>query len=147
MQDGQFVISYQLIRLLQWMMEHDSDKFKKMIRRALLQGLADEMRADHLLTEAEALNNAHEVVIAFFASLEQTLAEALDEQVVKQAMEHNLMPAIEHFDISALDDMTLKSSVEKATAKMDENPQSSPHDLLFQELLKRWKPDKKNLIN
>lgn len=147
MQDGQFVISYQLIRLLQWMMEHDTDKFKKIVRRALAQGLAEEMRADHLLTEAEAVHSAHEVVLAFFASLEQVLAEALDEQAIKQATDRKLMPAIEHVDCSELDDVTLKSSIEKATAQCDENPQTSPQDLLFKELLKRWKPDKKNLIN
>lgn len=147
MQDGQFVITYDLIRLLQWMMMHDADKFKKMVKRALLHGLADEMRADRLLTESEALEDAHEVVIAFFSLLEKALAESLDEHVVKRAVERNLMPAIEHVDSSVLDGLTLKSSVEKATAQIDENPHSSPHELLFKELLKRWKPDKKNAVN
>ena len=56
------------------------------------------------------------------------------------------MPTIDHIDSTICDDATVRSSVEKATAKSEQHPKANAQELLFKELLKRWKPSK-NMMN
>ena len=87
-------------------------------------------------------------MLDFFAMLEELLIESLDEQAVENALEKNLMPAIDQIDSSVCDDATVRFSIEKATSKREKN--KSPQHLketLLKELLKRWKPRKKNILN
>jgi hypothetical protein len=66
---------------------------------------------------------------------------------VQKAVEKNLMPAIDHIDATLCDTDTVRTSIEKATAKIEINSKDNPQEILFRELLKRWKPPAKNLMN
>ena len=72
--------------------------------------------------------------------------EAMNEHMVQQAVKQNLMPAIDHIDSTICDDDTVRSSMEKATAKSKIASHENAQDILFKELLKRWKPQK-NIMN
>jgi hypothetical protein len=85
-------------------------------------------------------------IIEFFSMLETLLLESMKEQAVQKAVEKNLMPTIDHIDSTICDDATVRSSVEKATAKSELQPKANAQELLFKELLKRWKPSK-NMMN
>jgi uncharacterized membrane protein len=146
--DGnQFVISYELLALLRWLIEHDTDKLKKIITKAQKTGLHGEITKIENNKESQSLDDIHLTIVEFFGLLESLLIESMNEKVVEKAIEKNLMPAIDHIDSSICDDATVRFSVEKATSKMDHNPEEDPQDVLYKELLKRWKPSKKNLIN
>ena len=41
--NNQFVISYELIALLRWLLENDTDKLKKIITKAYASGLKDDI--------------------------------------------------------------------------------------------------------
>src|SRR3972149_2629664 len=100
-ENSQFVLSYELLCLLRWFVDHDADKLKKLITKAI------------------------------------------NEQAVKKAVEKNLMPAIDQIDSTICDDATVRFSIEKAATKIDHNPMENPKELLFKELLKRWKQSNK----
>ena len=40
----QFVISYELLCLLRWLLEHDVEKLKKMVSKALAPGLKEDIK-------------------------------------------------------------------------------------------------------
>ena len=145
--DGQFVLSYELINLLAWLMEHDSHKLKALITKALASGLKDRIRKEDTLVDRTSLEDIQESIIDFFGMLEALLLESLNEQAVQKALERDLMPSIDQIDSTMCDDATVRCSVEKATSDLDKHPQKNPKDLLFKELLKRWKPNKKNVLN
>lgn len=146
--DNQFVLSYELICLLQWLMEHDAGKLKKIVAKAISSGLRDRIQKESILLEnPTGLEDIQESIIDFFGMLEALLLESLHEHAVKKALEKNLLPAIDQIDSTICDDATVRFSVEKATSDIDRNPQENPKDLLFKELLRRWKPNKKNLLN
>ncbi|GMU19642.1 MAG: hypothetical protein AMXMBFR12_08340 [Candidatus Babeliales bacterium] len=85
-------------------------------------------------------------IIEFFGMLEIILLETMKEQAVQRAVEKNLMTTVDHIDATLCDDDTLRTSIEKATAKSELHPSENAQDLLFKELLKRWKPTK-NMMN
>ena len=144
----QFVLSYELLALLRWLVEHDAEKLKKLIVKALASGLKDDvLRARQGRTEEQTLDEIQHGILDFFGLLEVLLHEAMSESAVQTAMQKNLMPAIEQIDSAICDDATLRSSLEKVTSKIELNPDENAKELLFKELLKRWKPQNKNILN
>lgn len=148
---GQFALSYELLCLMQWLLEHEQEKLKKIITKSLDSGLKEELQRIDETTFAQADSQAAEdmqySVIEFFGLLETLLAESLNEHVVKKALERNLMPAIGQIDTMLFDNATVKDSIEKATHKIELNPGENPKDLLCKELIKRWRPLKNINLN
>jgi hypothetical protein len=146
--DSQFVLSYELICLLQWLMDHDADKLKKMIDKALNSGLKTKLQKESAqLQQIGNLDEIQENIIEFFGLMEVLLVESLHDQAVKKALENNLMPSIDQIDSTVCDTATVRSCVERATSTMENNPQESPKELLFKELLRQWKPGKESALN
>lgn len=144
--DNQFVISYELICLLQWILEHESEQLKKLVQRALQSGLHSSMHADDH-QEAPALEDIQEIIIDFFELCSTLMAEVEHEQSVKKAIAKNLMPAIDQIDHQQCDGDTLRSSIDKTAAQLDNKPNASAREVLYKELLKQWKPNKKVAVN
>jgi hypothetical protein len=147
--DTQFTLSYELLSLLQWMVDHNQRDFKRIIAHALRSGLKHDIQECMNIknNDAQALENAQHCVIDFFGTLEALIAQGMHEQTVESALEKNLMPALDHIDTTACDKNTVLTSIEKATTRCELNPHENPQDLMFKELLKRWKPSKKSAMN
>ncbi len=145
--NGQFVLSYELLTLLRWFVDHDEDKLKKIIGAALTSGLQDEL--DHLehFDEVAVLDSIQHGITDFLSLLETLLLEVISEHIKQKAKYQDLLPAADQIDTTVCDDSTVKFSLEKATSKIESNPDANPKEMLFKELLKRWKPVDKNLKN
>jgi hypothetical protein len=145
--NAQFVLSYELLHLLQWLGKHDADKLKKIITKAIAHGLHDEIQKIDKLSEANLLQDMHHSMIDFFALLDELLFNAINEHVEQKAREKNLLPTIDHIDSTMCDNETVRSSIEKTTKKLDHHPNTNPKEQLFKELLKKWKPFDKNSVH
>ena len=145
-QDEQFAISYELLCLLRWLVENDADKLKKMITRAVQRGLNEKIELIRTFTDNEALEDAQDNMVEFFGTLEGMLIDTMQEQAMNQAFERKLMPAIEHIDATACDETVVQASLEKAHSKITHNPDKNPQEILLNEILKNWKPAKKEAV-
>lgn len=148
---NQFTISYELLCLLRWLSQYDTDKLKKLVSKALDNGLKEEIKKieaySKVNTESAMLEEVHHSILEFFTLMESLLLVALNEDTAKKAIKQNLMPAIDHIDATACDQETVRFSVEKATTKAEQKPDQNAQQLLFEELLKRWKPTKKQIMH
>lgn len=146
--NSQFVLSFELLCLLRWLVECEGEKFKKLINKAMQSGLKEELRYAQKAQANEAMmEEVQYSIVEFFGMLEALIADAINEQAIQTALEKNLMPTIDQIDSNVCDDATLRCSLEKATLKIEMNPKENPKELLFKELLKRWKPQNKNMMN
>lgn len=146
--NSQLTISHELLLLLRWLVTHDEEKLKKIVTKALTTGLNTELqKIDHTKADNGMLDEMQYSISDFFGLLELLLVDAMQEQVANNAKQQNLMPTLEHIDSTVCDDETVRASLEKATIKMAHNPHDNPKDLLYTELLKRWKPHNKNTIS
>lgn len=144
----QFVISYELLCLLRWLVENDTEKLKKIITKALSAGLNDDIkkieRFHSLATDAPHIaEEMQHSIVDFFHTMEIMLLESINDLAIQKAVEQKLMPAIDHIDASACDETVVRSSIEKATSSSALKQGSNAQELLFKELLKNWKPSKK----
>ena len=144
--NSQFALSYELLHLLKWLEQHDADKLKKMISKAVAHGLHDEIqKSTNCMINQSILEDMHHSIINFFELLEALLTDALSEHVQKKAREKNLLPTLNHFDTSLLDHETVRSSIENTTKQLDTHPHSNAKEQLCKELLKNWKPINKQM--
>lgn len=145
-QPNQFVITYELLSLLLWIIEHEDKTLVKMVKKAFSSGLKDEIKKNQPANDAQLLEEAQQGIIDFFGMLESHMLEAMHEQSVQRALEKNLMPAIDHIDTAICDDATVRMSIEKATRSTQDSHEAAK-EILYKELLKRWKPGKNQNFN
>src|SRR5581483_10399110 len=142
--ENQFILSYELLALLQWMVEHDTHKLKRMIDKALRSGLKGQIERSMMVMRQDKQTDqeAQYSVIEFFGLLEALITETLHEQAAERAAEKKLLPAIDHIDGSLCDDETIQQTVQNTAAQLEQQPSADPHDTLYKELLLQWKPSK-----
>ena len=120
---------------------------KKIIDKAVTSGLKDKAQQTRNSEQLPTLEDMQQSLVDFFGTLEALLLESLHEHAIKHVVNKNLMPSIDHIDSTICDDATVRFSIEKASSKLARNPKENPQDLLFKEILRRWKPSKKKILN
>ena len=143
----QVTLSYELLHLMQWLIEHEPEKIKSIIAQAMEDGLKDELKTLGNSAAREVSETVRYSVVDFLELLEVLLQEVSNEHTLKSVLEKKLMPAFDHIDSTACDIETVQTSVEQASSQFERNPKKNPQELLFKELLRTWKPNKKSLAN
>jgi len=140
-----FVISYELLKLLQWLIEHEQEPLKKLLKQSLnrksKQGTAtaatQQIPADHLQIN----------IIHFFSLLETLIHEIEQENEIRHVSHATRIPAIHHIDTNICDSESVALSIAKATDAAENQTGENLKDVLCKELLRRWKPEKKPSIH
>lgn len=146
--DDQFVISPELLQLMDWIVQYESETLKRIIARALKNGLK---KNNPLLVDQDSTDLQPDEMqrgfVDFLMLMELLLQEVVHERSLKNAVQRNLVPALSAIDTSACDENTLQSSLAIATSQIERNPQANPREVLLKELLKQWKPHKKKTLH
>lgn len=144
--DGQFIVSYELLLLLAWLCDNEQDALQALVDKALANGLQEKLNVGLNFGEAEA-DVLQQTIIDFFAILENMIVEAGQHDQVNQILHRNMFPAIDHIDSTVFDHQTVAKSVEKAVSFKEKHNSKPAKEVLMKELLKRWKPSKKTYAN
>ena len=128
--NDQFIISKELINLMQNIIDLYSESFKEVIAQAQKNTNPQNSEFD--------LQDAQDTILEFLNLMEMLSYEIKHENIVTQHLQLQLMPSINHIDQTTCDEDTVISSIEDATDQMEKNPKANPQELLYKELLKRW---------
>lgn len=144
----QLVVSTELLHLLEWLVTYEQETLKKLVSKALNDGLHKTFSTDsHNQQEYSLDDQLQQNIIDFFGLLESLLVEALHEQETALAAQNTLFPAAKQIDASTLDNSTLNLMIAKAAQAIKLGRSTSPKDALCKELIKHWKPHKKPTLN
>lgn len=143
----QITLSYELLQLLAWLTENEPDKLKKLVKCAYNNGLKEEIAITRRSRDTSLADTMQYTLADFLNLFEIILQEVSEENILQKVVEKKLLPALDHIDSTECDTATLQTSLEKATSRIESQPQANPEELLFQELLKSWKPKKETLSN
>lgn len=144
--NNQFVVSYELLQLFSWLLEHEQESMRKLINKALKQGLQERMHsADR--HEPQISEHLQQSILDFFAILDGMLYEGIDDQEFTRLMQRDLLPAIDHLDAKVYGTNNVAVSIAKATSALETHPERDAKAILCKELLKNWKPAKKAIPN
>jgi len=139
----QFVVSYELLKLLEWLIEHEQETLKKLLDNAMQRGLRLELAQAEDPEQEKNIAALQGNIIDFFTLLETLTHETLHEHEIKNNIQRIMIPAIYHIDTTACDSTSVALSIAKATAAVENRTGENPKDVLCKELLRRWKPTKK----
>lgn len=138
--DNHFVISYELLALLEWLMEHEEAAVMNIIKSALTRGLSPNKVA-HAMSHGDD-PDLQNVIVDFLAYLDLLLHEAVNEDEVDHVVQRTLIPSINHIDKRMLDEAAMNTSIAKAQAAAWKHSSYETKTILCKELLRRWKPGK-----
>lgn len=144
-----FVISHELLKLLEWLMDHEQESIRKLVKNIVQQ---DAFIQAHIDPNAQT-EDLQQSIVDFFAMLDALIAESTHEDETETVILRSRLPALNNLDTKLYDAAAIATSIEKATeavlkAEKSNRPNKkqekevSPKDILCKELLKRWKPDK-----
>lgn len=141
----QFVISYELIHLLHWIIKYEPELLRDLITKSFLQGIEDSLEQNKgLYAQLTNADNMHNSIVDFLNFAENHISIMTETEAVKQVMHKSMMPVMNRCDSQIVDREVVKSSfltaVEKG--KISEDSDASQQQF-FKELLKQWKPSKK----
>lgn len=138
------VVSQELLMLLESIMVNHTDELKRFIAHALAQQ-GTTSRETPVMVQSH--DDAHEQIVNFLSLLEMLMYEVKTDSSVQAIVQRHQMPSIQHIDHSDCDDETIASSVIKANSTLEKHPGMNPQEVLYKELLRRWKPSKKTSVN
>jgi hypothetical protein len=146
---AQFVLSYELLALLRWLVENGQDDLEALVHQAIGAGLDKELKNKRHGGESqeEALEEMQQGIVDFFTALEVFMLEAMHKQMKQRARENDLLATVDQIDMNLYDTVTVETSLEKAASAIERKPTADPKELLFRELLRRWRPNKKSASN
>jgi hypothetical protein len=143
--DGiQFAMSHELIAFLRWLTENHPAELQELAKKALNSGMMAQLQEG---VETMDDDETHATIIDFFTTLEIMMHDATTEHSSNQANETRLQQTIDQIDGAFCDDHTVQTSLEQAANNSARNPEKSPKELLFSELLKQWQPTNSQLMN
>lgn len=146
--DEQCELSFELLYLLKWLTEYELGTLKKIIERAIQNGFRSQLsKSQDELHDQSSMAPIHHSIIDFLDLLDTLLHEAINEHSLKTAYQKNLMPSINKIDGMSYDTAIVQHSLDKTITHLEHNPEANAKELLFKELLKRWKPGSKKAIN
>ncbi|TET33509.1 hypothetical protein E3J61_03870 [Candidatus Dependentiae bacterium] len=145
--NAQFVLSYELLALLRWLVDQHEETLKNIVGHALSAGLHEELQKIERTEDATYLHEIQHSITDFLTTLEALLIEQVSERIRQRAQYTDLAPALEKIDSTICDQAIVDVSIEEATSKLEMNPKANPKELLFKELLRRWKPADSKMKN
>ncbi len=145
--NAQFVLSYELLTLLRWLVDQHEETLKNIVGHALSAGLHEELQKLDLTKDSAYLHEIQHSITDFLTTLEALLIEQVSERIRQRAQYTDLAPALEKIDSTICDQAIVDVSIEEAASKLEDNPKANPKELLFKELLRHWKPADSKMKN
>lgn len=169
---AQISLSFELISLLNWLLRHEKVTLNTMLKQALEHGFAEELeRVDAASMAAAESEELYSTVLDFLEYLEQSLVKNLESIHVDNKTKDAIMPTLQKLEADSLDHKTLWLSMQQTKARMlkakqlitqQQPPKAAKTEssgeaknshtehankILFEQLLKNWKPNNKDVMN
>lgn len=146
-------LSFELILLLDWLLKHDKEQLNNLVKHALENGFMQEIEKVTPESYPHLSDQFYNSILEFLLFFEQALLQNLVAINVDEATNNAILPLIKKIDFEHLDVKTLWLSMQQTKEKISKskNDQAQQpeqiNNLLFEQLLKNWKPGKKIPMN
>lgn len=140
--DEQFVISYELLYVLHWLLKYEKTELSNLITQAFVKGYEEKLKEQDMYSKIQYSDDMQHSIVNFFNFLEHQIAAMNDTQTHKTVLHHNIIKTLDQIDPMRFDYDTIKSTVMATADKMKPKNQDDAKNLFLKELLKQWNPKK-----
>ncbi len=161
MNNNNISLSLELICLMSWLLKNEKQGLNTLIKHAVQHGFSEELEKVESLDHAKVSEQLYTTILDFLVLLEKILMKNLETISLDTTTKDAILPALEKIDLDSLDDRTIWLSMqqtkdklhkhnnhnlkhqnhsEEKTTKQASNEQAKK--ILFEQLIKNWKPTK-----
>jgi len=141
-EDDQFVISYELLHVLHWLLKYEEKALSKLVTQAFIKGFEAKLKQKDVYSKIQHSDDLQNSILSFFSFLEDNIAAISNTENSKKIMDQNIIKALDHIDPKRFDYETIKSTVLATAGKIKTSSKICPKELFLKELLKQWNPKK-----
>jgi len=141
-EDDQFIISYELLHVLHWLLKHEEAELSRLVTQAFVKGFEDKIKQQDVYAKLQHSDDLQNSIVNFFSFLEDHVASISNVENSKKIIDHNIIKALDHIDPKRFDYETIKSTVRATAEKINPKSKTTPKELFLKELLKHWNPKK-----
>lgn len=147
--DVDISISLELLVLLEWIVKNEKNVIDNTVRHALKNGLIQKLNQIPEKPDIDMIEKFYPTVINFLIAMENSLIEQLSKEQENALTPQEIMPLLKKINLSDINLKTIYQSTSEANKKIKnrKNDTLNSQQILFQQLLKNWKPGKKDQAN
>lgn len=148
----QISLSFELICLLSWLLKNEQAMLNSLVKHAIEKGFAEEIGKIDEDDYLKVSDQLYDTVIDFLDFLEKTMIKNLETIQVDHKTKDVILPTLQKIEAGSLDFKTIWLSMQQTKARVNKGqaiPEnlSNPTEILFERLLKNWKPNNKETLN
>lgn len=143
--EGDIVLSFELLVLVNWLMQNEKQMLNNLIKHALKNGLDQEFEKISSTDNIEVNEQFYTTIISFLLFMEDSLIECLSHIKINKDTQDDILPVLKKIDMRNINVKPTFSVAKKSKAQNISTEETK--DVLFQQILKSWKPNKNDLMN
>ena len=149
-------LSLELISLLAWLLKNEKHLLNDIVKEAIKNGLIHEINKLEMEDISKVTEQLDSTILDFLVYLEDALADNLKTIPQHSKTEKNITPTLKKIESIGFNPNTLRTSVKKVKAQLSKEKQNNPKastdteyakQVLFEQILKNWKPSNKETLN
>ena len=140
--DDQFIVSYELLHILQWLLTYEREAFTQLVQNAYIQGTQGIKNNSDVYEQMEESDYLQDSVLEFFSFLEKEVGMIANAESIKHIMQKNLLKTLDHIDPKVFDPAIIQESMQVTAEKVHHRRNYQAKELFLKELLKKWHPKK-----
>src|SRR3989339_726291 len=140
--DDQFIVSYELLHILQWLLTYEKEAFTDLVQQAYIQGTQSLKNNNDLYEQIEESEYLQNSVLDFFNFLEKEVNTITHAESIKHIMQKNLLKTLDHIDPKVFDPAIIQESMQVTAEKVNPERNHQAKDYFLKALLKKWHPKK-----
>lgn len=149
-------LSLELICLLSWLLKNEKHLLDDIVKEAIRNGLVHEINKLELEDLSKATEQFDSAILDFLIYLEDSLADNLKAIPYHAKTENTITPTLKKIESIGFNPNTLRTSLKQVKAQITKEKQNNPKissdteyakQVLFEQILKNWKPSNKEILN
>jgi hypothetical protein len=155
----QISLSIELVYLINWMLTHQRAQVSALVKQAVKQGFIEELSTLEEVDNPQSADFLYATLTNFLDFLEKNLVKQLESVNISPNAKDAIVPALRKVDVKSLDFKTVWESMQHTQERL-KTSKASPRrkrttptvaqnatEILFEELLKNWKPTNNETVN
>ena len=143
--EGDIVLSFELLVLINWLMQNERQMLNNLIKHALKNGLAQEFEKISGADDIEVNEQFYSTVLGFLLFMEDGLIENLSQIKINEENRDDVYTELRKIDLKNINIKPVFST--SKNSKIEPGNLNETKNVLFQQVLKSWKPNKNDLMN
>lgn len=143
--EGDIILSFELLVLINWLMQNEKQMLNNLIKHALKNGLAEEFEKISGIDNIEVNEQFYTTVISFLLFMEDGLVQNLSKIKIDRNSKDDIFPVLNKIDMKDINIKPIFSGAKHSTTTSIDTEETK--NILFHQILKNWKPNKNDLLN